>query len=104
MGLVSGARFSNEVQGKICEFLSGVSLFLSESVKKDLLPLWEQSVANSGGYFYHTKHLSCPRESFEPFFEVYQRTALVTAMGPQVNKVIWQHLDEPNDSVVTEEL
>lgn len=61
-------------------------------------------MANSGGYFCQAKHVSCPGASFEPFFEVYQRTALVTQLGPQENKVIWQHLDEPNGFVVIEEL
>lgn len=35
------------------------------------------------GFLHQNKHLSCPGASFEPFFEVYQRTAFATAIGLQ---------------------
>lgn len=65
--LIFGASFCHEVQGTTCEFLRGVFFLLSKSVKKDFLPLWEQSVANYGGYLHQTKHVTCPGASFQPF-------------------------------------
>lgn len=89
LGLIFGIKFCNEVQGATSEFHCGIPLLYSDSVQIYLLALWEQSVANFGRYFQHTKHLSCPGARFEPFFEVCQRTALVIAMGTQENTVIW---------------
>lgn len=60
--------------------------------------------ANSEGYFYKARYLLCCGASFDPFFEVCQRTAVVTALGPQRYKVVGQRLDEPNAFVVIKEL
>lgn len=100
--LVFGTKFCNEVQGSTSEFQCGVALLFSGSVKVYLLPLWEQSVANFGGQFQHTKHLSCPGASFEPFFEVCQRTTLVN--GTSRKEGYMATSGYTNDFVVIEEL